>query len=59
MALMAGIDLELAANLLDEPKDDFQPKPLALTGLASGGPEIAWQPEFDRARAVLQRTLLL
>jgi hypothetical protein len=37
MALMAGIDLELAANLLDEPKDDFQPKPLALTGLASGG----------------------
>src|ERR687888_145442 len=26
--------------------------------LATGSPEIAWQPEFDRARAVLQRSLL-
>src|SRR5437899_10311806 len=26
--------------------------------LASGAPEIAWQPEFDRARAVLQRSPL-
>jgi quinolinate synthase len=26
--------------------------------LALGQPEIAWQPEFDRARAVLQRSLL-
>jgi quinolinate synthase len=26
--------------------------------LAAGRPEIAWQPEFDRARAVLQRSLL-
>jgi quinolinate synthase len=26
--------------------------------LAHGGPEVTWQPEFDRARAVLQRSLL-
>ncbi len=26
--------------------------------LATGGPEIAWQPEFDRAREVVQRSLL-
>jgi quinolinate synthase len=26
--------------------------------LAQGGPEIGWQPEFDRARTVLQRSLL-
>jgi quinolinate synthase len=26
--------------------------------LATGGPEIAWQPEFGRAREVLQRSLL-
>jgi quinolinate synthase len=26
--------------------------------LATGGPEITWQPEFDRAREVLQRSLL-
>ena len=26
--------------------------------LASGQPEIAWQPEFDRARAVVERSLL-
>jgi quinolinate synthase len=26
--------------------------------LAKGGPEITWQPEFDRAREVLQRSLL-
>jgi quinolinate synthase len=26
--------------------------------LASGSPEIAWQPEFERAREVLQRSLL-
>ena len=26
--------------------------------LATGTPEIGWQPEFDRAREVLQRSLL-
>ena len=26
--------------------------------LPNGRPEIAWQPEFDRAREVLQRSLL-
>ncbi|HWE36378.1 MAG TPA: quinolinate synthase NadA [Isosphaeraceae bacterium] len=26
--------------------------------LATGGPEIAWRPEFDRARAVVERSLL-
>jgi quinolinate synthase len=26
--------------------------------LRTGGPEIAWQPEFDKARAVLERSLL-
>jgi quinolinate synthase len=26
--------------------------------LAHGTPEITWQPEFERARAVLQRSLL-
>ncbi len=26
--------------------------------LATGGPEIAWQPDFDKARAALQRSLL-
>lgn len=26
--------------------------------LATGGPEITWQPEFDRAREVLERSLL-
>jgi quinolinate synthase len=26
--------------------------------LASGTPEIAWQPSFDRAREVLERSLL-
>lgn len=36
MAAIAGIDLELAANLFDEPQDEFHPKPLALGGLNSG-----------------------
>jgi hypothetical protein len=35
MAVMAGINLELAANLLDKPKDEFHPEPLAPSGLAS------------------------
>jgi quinolinate synthase len=26
--------------------------------LAKGGPEISWRPEFDRASAVLKRSLL-
>jgi quinolinate synthase len=26
--------------------------------LLNGTPEIAWQPEFERARAVVQRSLL-
>jgi quinolinate synthase len=26
--------------------------------LATGAPEISWQPEFDRARAVVQKSLL-
>ena len=26
--------------------------------LANGGPEIHWQPEFDRAKEVLERSLL-
>ena len=26
--------------------------------LANGTPEITWQPEFDRAREVLERSLL-
>jgi hypothetical protein len=37
MAVMPAIDVELAANLLDEPKDEFHPKPFALVSHESGG----------------------
>ncbi len=38
----------MARNTLEKLRDCLQ----------AGQPEIAWQPEFDRARAVLQRSLL-
>jgi hypothetical protein len=36
MAVTAAIDMEIAANLFDVPKDEFHPKPFALVSLESG-----------------------
>src|ERR1700728_4732621 len=36
MSVTAAIDMEIAANLFDEPKDEFHPKPFALVSLESG-----------------------
>jgi hypothetical protein len=36
MTVTEAIDVEIAADLLDEPKNEFHPKPFALVGLESG-----------------------
>ena len=36
MLVIAGNNLQIAANLLDEPENEFHPKPLAFDSLDSG-----------------------
>ncbi len=44
MAVIAGNNLQIAANLLDEPEDEFHPKPFALGGLKSERVVLARRP---------------